>query len=188
MRAAVFYCMRKLTGQAVSRGAGAAGVRKDMEFGKSAAAKKVQRRGVVFIRLPGKAGDEITRQSAAREVLPKERRPRQKECGVVLAVHGFQGAVASGLQREVEMPADLACRGEAAAEVLGDDGRFQGTEPQAHVSGSCGDRFDEIGKRRGTIQVEAVRRDFDAGDHQFPEALLRKPAGFCRSVIDGHAA
>ena len=77
MRAAVFYCMRKLTGQAVSRGAGAAGVRKDMEFGKSAAAKKVQRRGVVFIRLPGKAGDEITRQSAAREVLPKERRPRQ---------------------------------------------------------------------------------------------------------------
>ena len=37
-----------------------------------------------------RTGDEITRQSAAREVLPKERRPRQKECGVVLAVHGAQ--------------------------------------------------------------------------------------------------
>ena len=95
-----------------------------MDIGECDLFEKLQCLTLVLLGLAGEAHDEVGGKAAAGEIFAQKLGGLIKPCGVVLAVHGLQGCIAAGLQRQVEMPAHAAGIGDAAAEILGDDARL----------------------------------------------------------------
>ena len=171
MRARRFDRVAELLRHGVRLRARAAGVRENMHGRKADLLQKRHCGRLICLRLAGEARDHVRRERTAREIPPQPLDAGEKLCSIIFAVHARERAVASALQREMEMPADLPGRGGAAAEVLRDDRRLDRAEAQTHLRRGGGDRLHGVGQRQLTRQIPAVGRDLDAGQHQLPIAL-----------------
>ena len=145
-----------------------------MHVGKGAFFDKGQRFGVVFLGLAGEARDEIGRQRAAGKGTAQPLGHGKEGGGIILAVHSAQRLITAGLEREVEVVAELAARRDLFAEFVRDDRGLERAEADAHVAGDFPDRRDDVGKSRFSRQINAVGGDLDAREHELAIALRGK--------------
>ena len=132
---------RRQLGHGRRLGAGADGVGEDVHGGKAALFDERQRLGEFLLRLAGEAGDEIGGDGGAVEIFVQQPYRFIEPGGVVSAVHALQGGVAAGLQRQVEVGAEVGELRRTAAEVLGDGAGLETAQAQAHVACRGADGF-----------------------------------------------
>ena len=105
-------CGGNMIGHRLGRGAGANGVREDVEIGERAALDKVESRGVIFGGFAGKTGDDVGADGGVGKLVADEFDTARVVFGAIPAMHRAKDAVGAGLQRHVEVLGDARRRSE----------------------------------------------------------------------------
>ncbi|MPM96693.1 hypothetical protein SDC9_143858 [bioreactor metagenome] len=108
------------------RGAGPAGIGKNVHGGKPAAADKVQRALKLPLRFPRKAHNQVGGNAGAVEMRPQQLQRTGVAPGVVFPVHPPEGLVAAALERQMEVGAQIGQRRRPGAKLRGNGARLQG--------------------------------------------------------------
>ena len=183
-----FDSVAVLHGHLVGRGAGASGIGEDMHFGEGALLDEGKGVLVVLFGFTGEACNQIAGKSAAGEVFSQILGGLEEVLGVVLAVHGLESSVAAGLERQVEVGANSAAFCQATAEIFGDDGGFQRTKADSHVTGGLCTGFDNVCQVGLAGQVKAVGSYLNAGEDDFLVAQGGNAGGFRGGIGNGQTS
>ena len=177
VRSTVLDLVRELIRHRVRFGAGTSGIRKHMHLRKTDLVEKSQRGFVVLLRFPRKTGDQIRCQCASRKRGAKTCADGLEKRSVILAVHSPQRAVASALQRKMEMVAYCIAFRQTRTKLLCYHGRLQRAETKPHLRRTRMRRKDGVCKVRSAGKIDTVRSDFDSREDEFEKSLTRE--SFC---------
>ena len=112
-------------------GAGADGVRENVEVGERIAVDEVDRGGVVVGGFAGETGDDVGADGGVGELIADEFDPACVVLGAIPPMHRGENSVGPGLQRHVEMLRDARRRCEQRDEILRHVERLDGTDAEA---------------------------------------------------------
>ena len=129
---------------------------------------------MIGLGLAGKAGHDVAAQPEPGPNPTDAVHKKGHGSGILRApAHGRQHGRGRALQGDMQMRADQPGLGQDREPRLGEDGRVQGAEPQAHRAAVARGQFPvekrhEPPERVGRGQIPAEMAKIDAGEPQFP--------------------
>jgi len=166
LAALFFYFRRQLSRQQGGPGAGAGGIRKNVNPGKSRFLAEIQCLPPFRDSFPRKPGNDIGGDVQVGNMLPQFLRQSGKVRAPATPPHALQYAVTAALHRQVQVRHESRVVEQLEKIAVNIPG-FQGPQPQPGNVGVGKDGFDQ--RRQVGVQVMPVSADMHAGQYRFPD-------------------
>ena len=129
-------------------------------------------------RFAGKTQDEVRRDSQAVDAAAQAGDEVLVFSHRVMAVHGLQDRVRTGLEGQVQMRADAVRAVHDVDHVVADFQGLDGTQTDAGHVGFLDQAVQDVGQRRMVVEIAAIGAEVDAGQDDFLEARCDQAVGF----------
>jgi len=134
--------------------------------------------------LARKADNQIGRNRAVRKRTSQPLDTPVKFLARVVAVHAPENGIAAALHRQMKMPCEIGKAGKPFTKRIVHRPRVEGAEPELHVRLRGQQLLQQLGERHLRLEVLAVGRDLDAGQHDLVHARVSQPHRLLERLLD----
>ena len=138
--------------------------------------------------LARKADNQIGRNRAVRKRTSQPLDTPVKFLARVVAVHAPENGIAAALHRQMKMPCEIGKAGKPFTKRIVHRPRVEGAEPELHVRLRGQQLLQQLGERHLRLEVLAVGRDLDAGQHDLVHARVSQPRRLLERLLDRQRA
>ena len=186
--AAVNHFRRKLGIECGGFGAGARGIRENVEVGERERIDEAQSGFVIGLGFAGEASDNVGSDSGVGKEFANEDYTTRVMFGAIPTVHGGENVVRTGLQGHMEVLGDAIGAGKERDEILGDVERLDGTDAKTRERRFVQDTTQEIEDVRARGKIAAPGAEVDAAENDLLKAGVAKAIDFGENGFWGKAA